>query len=134
MIPQYTRCHGRVRNPAFLAGANPIAHTRRRGNRVETQSLGKWRRSIPGVDPNVTSDRRLRNVRYVDDPLPGFGGQKCEAEYIQTAFRSVLRDDLKLGIARVRKEVNHAHLKGLATYSGYQIAVQHNARWSVTVV
>jgi hypothetical protein len=91
------------------------------------RQLRKRLHSMPSMDPQDPSYRRLRYTRYADDTLLGFTGPKAEAEEIKTRLAAFLHEDLKLELSPEKTLITHARTQA-AAFLGYQITVQHNDR------
>jgi group II intron reverse transcriptase/maturase len=124
LMPGYTRGGLRARNPEYRKVQYALARARRRGDHAETRALRKQLRSLPSLDPDDPSYRRLRYARYADDILLGFVGPKDEAEEIKRRLAQFLRDDLKLELSETKTLITHARTSA-ARFLGYEITTQH---------
>jgi group II intron reverse transcriptase/maturase len=133
LIPEYTRGKARIRNPAYYEIEKAIKRARERlrrrkeedvENTPEIRELREQLRRLPSGDPQDTSYRRLRYIRYADDHLLGFIGPKAEAEEIKRRLATFLRDDLKLELNEDKTLITHART-GAARFLGYEITIQH---------
>ena len=127
LIPDYTRGKARARNPAYRTAESALRRARNQGDHTATREVRKQLRSMPSMDPQDPSYRRLRYTRYADDTLLGFTGPKAEAEQIKTRLAAFLRDDLALELSPEKTLITHARTQA-ASFLGYQITVLHNDR------
>jgi hypothetical protein len=125
LIPDYTRGKVRAKNPAYRQVESALRRARNDGDRTAARGLRKQMRSLPSMDPQDPSYRRLRYTRYTDDTLLGFTGPKAEAEQIKVRLATFLRDDLALTLSPEKTLITHARTQ-TAAFLGHQITVQHN--------
>lgn len=124
LLPKYNQGKRRVPNPAYCQIENALDRAKRRGDRKAHHALRKQRRQVPSQDPQDSTYRRLRYVRYADDWLLGFSGPKTEAEEIKREVSTFLRETLKLELSEEKTLITHART-GAAKFLGYEIVSQH---------
>jgi len=127
LIPEYTRGQARAKNPAYRRVEAAIRRARKRGDRAAVRELRQQQRSMPSMDPQDPSYRRLRYVRYADDALLGFTGPKAEAGQIKARLAGFLRDDLRLELNEDKTLITHARTQR-ARFLGYEITAAHDDR------
>jgi group II intron reverse transcriptase/maturase len=127
LLPEYTRGVVRARNPAYRRAESAIRRARRHGDRAAVRKLRQQLRSMPSMDPQDPSYRRLRYIRYADDALLGFTGPKAEAEQIKARLAAFLREDLKLELSQDKTLITHARTQA-AKFLGYEITAGHDDR------
>jgi group II intron reverse transcriptase/maturase len=125
LIPAHTRGHRRKANPAYHRIIGQLYERRKLGTTQDVKALLKHRRTLPSVDPNDPSYRRLRYVRYADDFLLGYVGTHHEAEGIKRHLTDWLRDNLKLNLSDEKTLITHASTHA-ARFVGYDISVTYH--------
>jgi group II intron reverse transcriptase/maturase len=125
LIPQYTRGGSRAPSPAYARVRMAAVRARKRGLLAASRELRKQQHSLPSVDPQDPSYRRLRYCRYADDTLLGFTGPKAEAEQIKQRLTQFLRDDLRLELNPDKTLITHGRTQA-AKFLGYEITTQHS--------
>ncbi len=66
LIPEYTRGRIRASNPVYKRVESAMRRARQRGDRTTARELRKQLHSMPSMDPQDPSYRRLRDTRYAD--------------------------------------------------------------------
>lgn len=121
LVPAYTRGKRRKANPTYTHMTSLIRRKRKQGKTEEVKLLEKQRRTLPSIDPDDSSYRRLRFCRYADDFLLGFIGPKEEVEAIRQQLGVFLHDVLKLELSKTKTLITHARTEA-AKFLGYEIA------------
>jgi group II intron reverse transcriptase/maturase len=119
LIPQYNKGEKREPNPEYVRLQSRIATAKARGDIETYRQLVKERRKLPSVDPFDPQYRRLKYVRYADDFLLGFVGQKAEAEAIKQQIKDYLTT-MRLNLSDEKTLITHA-TEDRATFLGYEI-------------
>jgi len=125
LIPEYTQGNRRKVNNEYEALRQRIQHRREHGRHAEAEMLEKQLHTMPSLDPNDPTFRRLRYVRYADDFLLGFIGPNAEAEEIKAKLTEFIGQQLKLTLSPEKTLITHATDEA-ARFLGYEVSVQHN--------
>ena len=72
------------------------------------------------LDTQGPDFRRIRYIRYADDFLIGFTGQKAEAREIKQCLKEFLHETLKLELSEDKTAITHSR-KETAYFLGYEI-------------
>ena len=79
---------------------------------------------MPSQDVNDPNFRRLQYIRYADDFILSFIGTKSEAEAINTAIGTFLKEKLHLELSASKTLITHSRTEH-ARFLGYDISVYH---------
>jgi len=123
LIPAHTRGDARRNNPKWSALQSRIRYHNGQGHFDLARSLRKERMRTPSGDPLDPEYRRLRYIRYADDFLLGFTGQRAEAEEIKRQLDEFLATTLKLELSQDKTLITHATSEA-ARFLGYEIVNQ----------
>ena len=128
LIPAHTRGKRRRENPVYQDLLRRATEARKAGRRGEARTLKRQAQQLPSQDTTDPNYRRLRYVRYADDWLLGFIGQKAEAEAIKRQLEEFLRETLKLELSQAKTLITQARTEA-AKFLGYEIHVlQRNVK------
>nr|WP_236064754.1 reverse transcriptase/maturase family protein [Reticulibacter mediterranei] len=123
LIPEYTRGTERRFNPEYERLRAQAKRRKRAGKRKEARKLWTQVQRLPSRDPQDPDFRRLKYVRYADDTLFGFIGNRAEAEEIREKIANWLRDNLKLTLSIEKTLITNAS-SDAARFLGYEIVAQ----------
>ena len=124
LLPEHTRGDQRAINLEYRRWSKNAWRMERRGKHREARAMRAMARRLPSQDPNDSTFRRLRYVRYADDFLLGFIGPRSEAEAIKRQVGEFLRDTLKLELSDPKTLITRARREA-ARFLGYEVSVLH---------
>ena len=127
LIPEYTRGKRRAANPAYRQVQNGArAGPRSAATAPQARQLRQQLRSLPSQDPDDPGYRRLRYCPLRRRPPARVHRTEGRSRGDQDhAWRTFLRDDLKLELSQDKTLITHART-GAARFLGYEITVQHD--------
>lgn len=121
LIPAYTKGTKRQANPEYESLIHKAMWLRKKGRREEANALRKAAQELPSQLPDDPTYRRLKYVRYADDWVLGFIGQREEAEEIKQQIGQYLRKVLKLELSEEKTLITHARTEA-ARFLNYHIS------------
>jgi len=124
LIPQYTRGRKRAYNQEYDRVGERIKVAQKAGNKEQVKQLVSQYRKLPSQNVNDPNYRRLHYVRYADDFILSFVGQKAEAEDVKTAIGVFLKEKLHLELSSSKTLITHSRTEH-ARFLGYDISVYH---------
>jgi hypothetical protein len=122
LMPANNRGTKRQWNQAYNRMTAQVSRLRKHGQREEAQRLSRLAKTIPSVEPQDPSFRRLRYMRYADDFLVGFTGPRTEAEEIKRQIGQYWQETLKLELSETKTLLTHASTEA-AHFLGYDISI-----------
>ena len=128
LLPQWNfgqdKNRGRKRNPLYGTYNNHRRSAKRRGDIEAYKRYGKLMKSIPSV---VEDDeyRKLTYIRYADDFLLSFSGNKSEAEEIRERISEFLESELNLQLSMEKTLITHTKTEK-AHFLGYELRVRQS--------
>jgi hypothetical protein len=126
LLPHFNRTEERRRNPAYGPLHWQYLKVRRSGASGDVlRKAFRQTQTVPYLDPNDETYRRLYYVRYADDFLLSFAGPKAEAEEIKRLIGEFLREHLKLDLSETKTLITHAQTEH-ARFLGYEISVRRS--------
>ena len=120
LIPQHTMGKRRKHNPAYYRLTSEKQRAKKRGDKLLYRQLRQQQRQLPEGDPNDSSYKRLRYIRYCDDFLLGVIGTKKDAQAIKAEISNYL-NNLNLTLSQEKTYITHASTDA-ATFLGYEIS------------
>lgn len=123
LLPQYNKGVERRKNLEYSRYEHRKSTAKKRNNREVYKALDKLQHSVPSTDTHDPSYRRLRYVRYADDFLLGYIGERTEAEEIKQKMAEWINDDLKLELSKVKTVITHSSTTA-ARFLGYDISTE----------
>jgi group II intron reverse transcriptase/maturase len=128
LLPDYNRGQKRRLNAEYRKLTSQAGYLRKLGQFKEADDLRQQYQSIPAIDPNDPTFRRLRYWRYADDFILGFAGPYAEAEEIKQKLATFLHATLKLELSASKTLITHTRTQK-ARFLGYEISlIQCNIR------
>jgi group II intron reverse transcriptase/maturase len=124
LAQQYKRGQARHHNPAYDQLTRAMTKAQQARNIALYRQLKQQRQTLPSLDPDDPTYRRLKYVRYADDFLIGWSGSRAEAVEIKQKIQSFLTT-LKLTLSEDKTLITHA-TTGRARFLGYDIYVARN--------
>jgi len=119
LIPKYTRGKVRAVNPAYRRVYKKRKRAWQREEKDSYRQLTHAMRQLPSKATNDENYSRLRYVRYADDFLLGFIGNKADAQAIKEEIATFL-SEIGLTLSEEKTLVTHARTER-ATFLGYEI-------------
>jgi group II intron reverse transcriptase/maturase len=125
---QWTKGDKRKGNPEYVRLMNKLTKAKRKGDIDTYKEMRKElnQRKSQGLrwsDPIDNEYRRFRFVRYADDFIIGFVGNKQEAETIKEEIRTFLKEELSLTLSDEKTKITNA-TNGKARFLSYDIYTQ----------
>ncbi|MBC8496771.1 MAG: hypothetical protein H8D37_03835 [Chloroflexi bacterium] len=131
LIPQWNKGKKRTHNRTYVSIRNKI-NTAKRHN--DQQAAKEWTRALrqtPSQDMFDPDFRRLKYVRYADDFVLGFIGNKAEAQEILAQIEIFLGQTLRLQMSKSKSKITHAK-SDYARFLGYDIGAYGNVVDKIT--
>lgn len=119
LIPQHTKGQQRSKSPRYKRLVMQRCRAKKNGQWQKYSQLGKMLRQIPSKDPHDSGYRRLRYIRFADDFLLGYVGNKTEAKQIKQQIAEFL-EGLGLTLSQEKTMITHARSQ-TARFLGYEL-------------
>jgi group II intron reverse transcriptase/maturase len=128
LLPEYNIGVERQKNLEYVRYEWHKGQAKKNNDREAYKAWGKLQHSVPSLDTHDPSYRRLRYIRYADDFLLGFVGEKSEAEDIKEKMAEWIGDDLKLELSKVKTVITHSSTAA-ARFLGYDISTSSTDKY-----
>jgi group II intron reverse transcriptase/maturase len=122
LIPHYTKGKCRRVNPEYRRVQKRMAKAKAAENREAYKELKRYQRQLPSKRTHDEQYGRLRYVRYADDFILGFIGNKQDATVIRREIREFLAS-INLTLSEEKTLITHAASER-ARFLNYEIATK----------
>lgn len=131
LMPRWNKGKRRKHNSEYVKYRSRRSAARAKGDYAKYKEATKKMRELPSQDMHDPFFRRLKYVRYADDFLLGFIGNKKEARWILQNIEEFLGSQLKFQTNESKSKITHAKSE-TANFLGYGISVYGNISTKIT--
>lgn len=131
LMPRWNKGKRRKHNSEYVKYRSRRSRARAKGDYVKYKEATKAMRKLPSQDMHDPYFRRLKYVRYADDFLLGFIGNKREAKWVLQNIEEFLGNQLMFQTSKSKSKITHAKSE-TANFLGYGISVYGNISTKIT--